>query len=139
VKRPLLLVLLVICLGACKRQDAASEAPVPTGVGDASAEPGGGQAPFTKNPIKLTVAPSRMTQCNSAVEAVVQWDASAIPAITTIEIWAGDGGDFKLFAAGGVKDEAKTGPWTRPGSQFRAIEPSSKKVLAELRVAGPQC
>jgi hypothetical protein len=107
-------------------------------MGDVSAEPVG-QAVSTQSLIKLTVTPSRMTQCDPAMEADVQWDASAMPTITTIEIWAGDGGDFKLFAAGGVKGEAKTGRWTRPGSRFRAIEPSSKKVLAELRVAGPQC
>ncbi|SDQ88953.1 hypothetical protein [Pseudoxanthomonas sp. CF125] len=131
-----LIVLLLLCLGACERHAAPTEASVP--VEDTSADSAGNVA-STNNAIKLTVSPSRMTQCDPAVEAVVQWDASAIPAITTIEIWAGDGSDFKLFAAGGVEGEAKTGPWTRPGSRFRVIEPSSKRVLAELRVAGPQC
>lgn len=133
----LLLVLLVICLGACQRRDAPLEAaPVP--MGDAGAKPVG-QAASTKNPIKLTVTPSRMTQCDPAVEAIVQWDASAMPTITTIEIWASDGGEFKLFAAGGATGEAKTGPWTRPGSRFRVLDPSENKALAELQVSGPQC
>ena len=132
----LMLILLAICLGACQRQEVPSEATAPTD--DTSATPAWHTA-SANSPIKLTVTPSRLTQCDPAVEADVEWDASATPTITTIEIWASDGSEFKLFAAGGAKGKARTGPWTRPGSRFRVLDSSKKKVLAELQVSGPQC
>jgi hypothetical protein len=133
-----LAILLLVCLAACQREGIPAPAPVTA----APPPPPAADAPKNADalsPIVFTVEPSRMETCDPAVEADIRWDAAAIPAATTVEIWVSDGTEFKLFVAGGAQGEAKTGPWTRPGAKFQARNPSSKQVLAELQIAGPQC
>ena len=123
-KRPLLLLIAsVLTLAGCQR--AATPEATPT-------SPPSAVTPFS-------VSPASIAQCEPAVEATVKWDASATAAITTVEIWVSDGGEFKLFAAGGAKGEARTGAWTHPGTRFQARDPSTGNVLAALQVAGPKC
>lgn len=135
----LLPTLLLMGLVACQREGVPAPAPATSAAsqtpssGDASKNVG---SPSTT---LLTVEPSRMDACDPAAEANVRWDATAASTVTTVEIWVSDGGEFKLFVAGGALGEAKTGPWTRPGARFQARDPGSKQILAELQIAGPQC
>ena len=131
-----LAILLLVCLAACQQEGIPAPAPVTV------APPPAAEAPRntdTFSPVVFTVEPSRMETCDPAVEANIRWDAAAIPAVTTVEIWVSDGTEFKLFAAGGAQGEVKTGPWTRPGARFQVRNPSSKQLLAELQIAGPKC
>ncbi len=91
------------------------------------------------NGANFEVQPDAMASCDPAAEAVIRWDASGLPDAQSLEVWVVSGGEEKLFAAGGQKGEAKTGPWTRPGTRFVLKNPTTKRALADIVVTGPAC
>lgn len=86
----------------------------------------------------LSIEPSEIANCE-AVEALVSWDLSDQPNLTSVELWVGGDGDEKLFAGGGPVGSAKTGVWTRPGTRFRLKTPQTHQVIVEALVGGPGC
>lgn len=89
----------------------------------------------------IDVVPVTIATCDPGVVATVYWDAQAVQATTdATEIWVGtNSADLKLFAAGGSKGQAQTGPWTRPGMYFVLKNKDDGKVLGDVTVGGPNC
>lgn len=123
---------LCLALTACQR-DGGSPAPAASAGSQA-----GPQIAAVSSPM-LQVEPATLAACDRAVEVTVRYDATSLPEVTAIELWVGAGPNAKLFAAGGVRGEAKTGAWTRPGEQFALKQAGTDKVLANATVGGPDC
>ncbi len=131
--------LVCLTLTACQREDG-STAPavdvVPAATHTAPKAPL--QIAAVSSPM-LQVEPATLPACDQAAEVTVRYDATSLPEVTAIELWVGQGSDTKLFAAGGTRGEAKTGPWTRPGVQFALKQAGTSTVLANAVVGGPDC
>ena len=81
-----------------------------------------------------------MKACDPAAVGTVKWDVrSAHPGSATVSIHAGIGPDATLFAAGGATGDAQSGPWVRPGDQFRLTDNATGRELGQITVGGPKC
>lgn len=89
----------------------------------------------------LTIDPATMAACDPAVVADVKWDVrKSESSVSSVEVWVGSGSAApQLFAAGGSHGDAKTGPWTRPGTHFVLKDKADGKLLGEAIVGGPTC
>jgi hypothetical protein len=88
---------------------------------------------------KFSIEPLSLTQCDPASEVAVSWNYPELPASTKVELYVNSDGTEKLFAASGNVDNAKTGPWARPGTRFLLKSQETKEVIAEAVVGGPRC
>lgn len=124
--------MLMLFITGCQQ----ASAPVP---GVAAGEPSGA-VQATSN-AALSITPAIIQKCDPGVEATVNWNAQSAHATTTsTEVWVGSSAtQLKLFAAGGSKGQAQTGPWTHPGTYFVLKNKVDGKVLAEAKVGGPIC
>lgn len=88
----------------------------------------------------ISVDPATLKSCDNVV-ASVKWDATKGGSTAdSTEIWTGpSSSDTKLFAAGGATGEAKTGPWSHPGTHFILKDKKDGKVLGEAVIGGPTC
>ena len=81
-----------------------------------------------------------MISCDPAAEATVRWDLHGTHSdANTLDVYVDDGSNVQLFTEGGASGEAKTGPWTRPGTTFILKNKTSNEKLDEVRVSGPIC
>lgn len=88
----------------------------------------------------LRADPATLPDCDPAV-VKVRWDvAKRHPEVTTVEIYviAPGEGVGKLFAAGGAKDTAPTGPWAKSGVMFQARDTAGNE-LDRITLGGPDC
>lgn len=94
----------------------------------------------TTSPL-LTIDPATMATCDPAAVADVKWDVRhAKNDVTAVEVWVGaNPAKLQLFSAGGANGEAKTGPWTRPGTHFVLKNKADGTLLGEAIVGGPVC
>lgn len=88
---------------------------------------------------QLRIEPATLRDCVPSV-ANVAWDLSAaLPGENAVEVWVGEGDSAKLFASGGNKGEAMTGPWTRPGITFSLRLAGETERIAHAIMGGPPC
>ncbi|GAB2555994.1 hypothetical protein GCM10027065_28380 [Rhodanobacter koreensis] len=88
----------------------------------------------------INVVPGTMASCDPASEATVKWDLHGThPDANTVDVYVDDGINVRLFTEGGASGEAKTGPWTRPGTSFILKNKAGNETLDEVRVSGPTC
>lgn len=120
------LLITVLLLAACQQRSSATQSASVKGTEQAQAG-------------ILAVEPAAMTACDPAVQAVVTWDAVSDPGVNMVSVYVSSGASEKLFAQGGVKGQARTGPWTRPGVTFTAKDQASGAVLGSVTVRGPDC
>lgn len=140
IRPSLLLALLMFSLVACQKE--------PTGTSPlSSALPAANSATSTDsgksaagNAGLINVVPGAMTSCDPAAEATVRWDLHGTHSeAKTVDVYVDDGSNVQLFTEGGPSGEAKTGPWTRPGTTFILKNKTSSEKLDEVRVSGPTC
>ena len=86
----------------------------------------------------LTATPGN-AGCDVGVVTQFHWDAASKPAVTGIELIAGEGADAKLFAAGGPTGDAETGPWVYSGATFILRNTSDQAELDRIVISGPPC
>jgi hypothetical protein len=101
------------------------------------ASPGAATDTQTTGDKLIVTVPAELSACTPA-EVIVQWDAQSMHA-KTVEIWVGAESNSKLFAAGGMKGEAKTGPWVSPGTRFELKDKVTGKVIGQTTVGGAKC
>jgi hypothetical protein len=124
--------LLPLTLAACQQGAAPSDKSVAT---PSTAAP----ATQTTTSELITTVPSSLSACAPAAEVTVKWDTQAAH-IANVEVWVGsEQNNAKIFAAGGAKGEAKTGPWVSPGTRFELRDKATGKALGETVVNGPSC
>jgi hypothetical protein len=133
--RPFLLFVCLVCsLAACQQEPASSSPAANSTTSAHSSKPAAGSAGF------INVTPGAMTSCDPAAEATVKWDLHGThPDANTVDVYVDDGSNVQLFTEGGASGEAKTGPWTRPGTTFILKNKTGNQKLDEVRVGGPTC
>lgn len=133
---------MIAALAGCQQESAPAPASAPAPTATAApqaAAPAPAQA-VAQPAAVVSVDPATMAACDPAVEATVRWDVRAThPDIATVAVYVGNGSDQKLFAQAGASGEAKTGPWTRPGTTFQLKNNASGELLGEATVGGPSC
>lgn len=130
---------LLLLLGACQQEGVPvpekTAAPAPQSL----AQPSAASRSLTAADQIIIFNPVAAQNC-SAIEVTVAWDASKLGySGETIELWVADGVQWKLFASGGNKGQAQTGPWVKSGTAFQLRSPGNPSPLAEARFPGPQC
>ncbi len=127
---------LLLALTGCQQQSAPANSPGT----QASATSKQDELPAISSSI-LSVEPATLATCGAGVVVTVRWNSDAVHADTsTTQIWVGSNAtDIKLFSEGGAQGEAKTGPWTGPGTHFVLKNKDDGKVLADATVGGPKC
>ena len=131
------LAFLVLVLAGCE-QPAPQTAPTPA-QGEDQAPLKAEAKPVMAGPI--SIEPDSLASCDVGAEVTVHWDVSAEhPQVTETEVWTGSATrELTLFAASGPSGEAKTGPWTGPGSIFAVKDRATGEELARVVVNGPRC
>lgn len=135
-KRALIAASFLVALTACQKEST----PAPKAAATPQAAQTQATVPASSSSV-ISVTPSSLQNCDKGVEATVSWDASKAKVTTdSTEIWVGtDAASMKLFSAGGASGEAKTGPWTRPGTHFSLKNKQDGSSLGEAIVGGPAC
>ena len=126
---------LLLALTACHQQQKESQSTaMPSQLGSVEANQ------LTSAAALLAVVPASMQACDPAAQAIVRWDVRSVPTVTSVEIFVGrESEPKKLFSGGGVTGHAQTGPWVRPGEDFILKDQKTGKVLADVKISGPQC
>ncbi|GLQ95670.1 hypothetical protein [Dyella mobilis] len=136
-KRALILAPFIVLLAACQEESAP-----PLQTSSSASQPAAARAstPASSSSV-ISVTPASLQDCDNGVAATVKWDASKAKVTTNgTEIWVGaDDASMQLFSAGGASGEAKTGPWTHPGTHFLLKNKQDGKSLGEAVVGGPAC
>jgi hypothetical protein len=130
---------ILLLLGACQQEGV----PVPEKTTDPApqslTQPSAASLPLTAADKIITFDPIAAQNC-SAIEVTAGWDASKMGySGEKIELWVADGAQWKLFAGGGNKGQAQTGPWVKSGTAFQLRSPGNPSPLAEARFPGPPC
>lgn len=135
--RKILLAVLVAAAAGCKpntpppQSSSAAEGPAAAVAVDKSSDNG-----------MLSVSPGVANECGGPSEgmsAQVKWDASSVQT-QGVEVWLqAPGEDKKLWSAGGVVGESKTGPWLRPGSMIFLINGENDQELAKIEITAAEC
>ncbi len=87
----------------------------------------------TSASIQFKVMPSGLRDCEAGSVATVEWDARSAD-VKTIKVFVlGDQGET-LFTEQGAVGTARTGPWTKPGTQFVLRDGATGTELARLKV-----
>lgn len=128
-------ILVVVALAACQHEGAPSPAAAPVAAAPA--------APATAAPTndvqRLHLDPATLSACEPGSSVRVNWDASDLAETNDLQVWVVDGGQEKLFVAGGASGTATTGTWSRPGTGFRLKSARTGAIVAETVVGGPPC
>ena len=129
----LLLIIAILSLPACGRDDGPSKASAAT-------------TQAVKPPVEEVLIPGLIKTepaelaCEGPQVVAVHWDVgTASPATQQVEIWTGPAGIESVFASGGRAGEGVTGPWSLPGTIFTMKDKSTGKVLSRLTIPGPPC
>lgn len=131
---PFLLFASLACLAACQQEPASTSPAASSATSEDSGKTAIGSAGL------INVTPGTMTSCDPAAEATVKWNLHGThPDANTIDVYVDDGSNVQLFTEGGTSGEAKTGPWTRPGTTFILKNKTGNQKLDEVRVGGPTC
>ncbi len=127
----------LLLLAGCDRPATSSVA-----AGGASAAAAGipqGTPIVARSSKQLRIEPAELRDCVPSV-ANVAWDLSAaLPGENAVEVWVGEGASAKLFASGGNRGEAMTGPWTTPGITFSLRLAGETERVAYAIMGGPPC
>lgn len=87
----------------------------------------------SRREISLAITPSELPEATARARGVVgnvSWDASGT-GLDAVEIYSVNPlGKENLWFIGGAVGQEETGPWLRPGSQFRLRGAGSEQVLA---------
>lgn len=126
-------IFVVVALAACQQEGV----PAPAPVGAAPAAPA--TAAPTNDVQRLRLDPATLSACEPGSAVTVNWDASDLAETSDLQLWVVDGGQEKLFAAGGATGTATTGTWSRPGTGFRLKSANTGAIVAETVVGGPPC
>lgn len=88
---------------------------------------------------RLRLDPATLSSCEPGSEVTVNWDASDLADNADLQLWVLEGGQEKLFAAGGAVGKATTGAWSRPGTSFRLKSANNGAIITEAVVGGSPC
>jgi hypothetical protein len=133
----------VMALSACQHEGVpapSTEQPAspPAASASATAEAPPAPAPAADNH-RLRLEPGSLSACEPGSAVTANWDATGLPDNADLQLWIVEGGQEKLFAAGGSSGTATTGAWSRPGTVFRLKSAKNGAVIAEAVVGGPSC
>jgi hypothetical protein len=86
----------------------------------------------------VSVSPSALTKCDKPVIGDITWDVSPSKEPQVDILLVTKDNKELLFASGGPKGTAKTGPWLVSGVSFK-LKSKSGKLLAETKVVELPC